>query len=64
MRGERGGGLVRGGERPEQLNNVYMPTAAGGCKVTKMLPLKMRQRRAGAEQTSRFSRFNCKAVRL
>ena len=37
MGGGGGGGLVLV-RRPEQLNNVYMPTAAGGYKATKMLP--------------------------
>lgn len=32
----RGGGVEAGaGERPEQLNNVYVPTAARGYKATK-----------------------------
>lgn len=36
--GEEEGQGPGAGERPVQLNNVYMPTAAGGCKATKMLP--------------------------
>lgn len=64
MVGEEEGWRPGAGERPEQLNNVYMPTAVGDIRQQKCCPLKMRRGNGGAEQTSRFSRFNCKTARL
>lgn len=71
--GTMGGRVMRGeeawgpdaGMRPEQLNNVYMPTALREYTATKKCcPSKMRWGNNGAEQTLRFSRFNCTTASL